>query len=176
MNTMFLLHLLALAVLHAIANCEQFTTLVTATTTITATETGDGACQNFNGACVVYGGGGEGGQATPYTTTVFAGSTPSSTRVTTTTVYISAGGATTAAASSACQNFNGACVVYATDSQGHVTRSAATTIRGGNGNGEIGRGKGNSEGYIAAGAGLSVNCVVPVLAIGFISMLLGALL
>lgn len=176
---MFVLRLITLALLHATANCQQSTTLVTATTTITATETGDGACQNFNGACVVYGGGaGGGGQATPYTTTVHAGGTPSSTRVITTTVYISAGGATTEAASSACQNFNGACVVYATDSQGYATQSAATTIRGGNGDGEIGRGKGNSEGYIAVdgGAGLSVKQVAPAFAIGLISMAFAVLL
>ena len=145
-------HLSALCTLISFTLAQTSTTLVTATTTVTATESG--ACDNFVGACVVYGTDG----AAPYTTTVYTAN-PAQATITataTTTVYLSAGAPVTAA-SGACSDFNGACVVYASDAQG---ASYTTTVYGGNsGNnqGLIGGKKGGSgDGFIGGSSALTV--------------------
>lgn len=158
------IRLFYLSLLLAIANCETSTALVTATTTVTSNASDDGgACNNFNGACVVYGG--PGGAA--YTTTVYATSHPPPsivTATTTTTVtYIPAEQAS-AGATSACQNYNGACVVYGTDAQGSAQYTTTvyageSNTGGGNGNGDgvIGGSNGNGEGYIGPSGAASLS-------------------
>lgn len=170
MPTTTFMHLLILSLFLAIANCQTSTTLVTATTTVTSSASDEGgACNNFNGACVVYGG--PGGAA--YTTTVYATSHPPPsivTATTTTTVtYIPAEQASTGAAS-ACQNYNGACVVYGTNAQGSAQYT--TTVyagesnsggNNGNADGVIGGNDGNdgnSEGYIGPSGAASLSTPV----------------
>lgn len=101
------------------------------TTTVTRTVTGtEGACNNFYGACVVYTYGG----TAAYTTTVYGSlpattTTPTSvtTRVTTTTEKT-----TTVSGAGACNNYEGACVVYGT------VESPTTTVYAGSSNGHGG--------------------------------------
>ncbi|KAK0936400.1 hypothetical protein LTR29_012073 [Friedmanniomyces endolithicus] len=130
---------------------------VTATSTITHTATNtdgaQGACNNFYGACVVYGGSGD----AAYTTTIYATgpsttyATPTptslvtSTSTATTEVVVQT---TTVSNSGACQGYDGSCVVYNT-----ANSAAATTVyAGGNGNG--GAGTGNGEiGNTGSGGG-----------------------
>ncbi|KAK0270866.1 hypothetical protein LTR35_013918 [Friedmanniomyces endolithicus] len=145
----------------------QSTTVVavTATSTITHTATNtdgaQGACNNFYGACVVYGGSGD----AAYTTTIYATgpsttyATPTptslvtSTSTATTEVVVQT---TTVSNSGACQGYDGSCVVYNT-----ANGAAATTVYagnngnggGGNSNGEIGNtGNGGGNGAIGSGA------------------------
>ncbi|KAK0247248.1 hypothetical protein B0A54_11923 [Friedmanniomyces endolithicus] len=113
---------------------DQSTTVVavTATSTITHTATNtdgaQGACNNFYGACVVYGGSGD----AAYTTTIYATgpsttyATPTptslvtSTSTATTEVVVQT---TTVSNSGACQGYDGSCVVYNT-----ANGAAATTV------------------------------------------------
>ncbi|KAK3072453.1 hypothetical protein LTR53_006780 [Teratosphaeriaceae sp. CCFEE 6253] len=125
---------------------------VTATTTITQTATNtDGAhggCNNFYGACVVYGGYGD----PSYTTTIYATS-PSTTQITTlptslvtwtstaaTEVVVHT---TTVSNSGACQGFDESSVVYST-----AGGAAATTVYAGNGGSTASGRGGNSDGEI----------------------------
>lgn len=122
------------------------TTLVSVTLTTTIhltsptpsnTNNAGGPCENFYGACVVYGGQG----AAAYTTTVYATgpsptptpTTPSTTFTRTTTLLAT----TTVSDSGACADYSGACVVYATNG------AAATTVYGGQ--------QGNGQGFIGGG-------------------------
>lgn len=158
------IRLFCMSLFLTIANCETSTVLVTATTTVTSSASDNGgACNNFNGACVVYGG--PGGAA--YTTTVYATSHPPPSIVTATTTptvtYIPAEQASTGAAS-ACQNYNGACVVYGTNAQGSAqyttTVYAGASSSGdnnGNGDGVIGGSSGNGEGYIGPSGASSLS-------------------
>lgn len=164
---MTFVRLFCLSLFLAIANCETSTVLVTATTTVTSSASDDGgACNNFNGACVVYGG--PGGAA--YTTTVYSTSHPPPSIVTATTTatvtYIPAEQASTGAAS-ACQNYNGACVVYGTNAQGSAqytttVYAGASNTGGSNGNGDgvIGGSNGNGEGYIGPSGAASLSTPV----------------
>lgn len=173
-----LTRLLYLGLFLAIANCQTSTTLVTATTTVTSSDDG-GACNDFNGACVVYGG--PGGA----TTTVYAGSSPRPTVVTATTTTtitrIPAEEATTGAVS-ACQNYNGACIVYGTNSQGSA-QYTTTVYAGqdnnggneGNGDGVIGGSNGNGDGYIGAGGAATLSTPVALSLASFIIVNLGFL-
>lgn len=109
------------------------------TTTVTQTVTGtEGACDNFYGACVVYTYGG----TAAYTTTVYGSSpattisTPTSatTRVTTTTEKT-----ITVSGTGACNNYEGACVVYgAAESPTTTVYSGSSNGHGGSSDGEIG--------------------------------------
>ncbi|KAK5744769.1 hypothetical protein LTR17_001845 [Elasticomyces elasticus] len=150
---------------------------VTATTTITQTATntdgGQGACNNFYGACVVYGGYGD----PSYTTTIYASGpstayfTPSPTSLVTSTstateVVVQT---TTVSDSGACQGYEGSCVVYNT-----ADSAAATTVytgngngRGGNGDGEIGNtNNGGGDGAIGSGASrLDTRCALAFVAL-----------
>lgn len=122
----------------------QSTTIVslTSTTTVHASATDDAnACNNFNGACVVYGDNEANGAE--YTTTVYRDSSPTPTEIVTSTTIIQA--TTTASDASACENFNGACVVYAGNGEAAYT----TTADGYNGEQAVGQQAiGNSDGYI----------------------------
>ncbi|KAK5691404.1 hypothetical protein LTR97_011397 [Elasticomyces elasticus] len=145
---------------------------VTATTTITQTATntdgGQGACNNFYGACVVYGGYGD----PSYTTTIYASGPstayltpiPTSLVTSTSTATEIVVQTTTVSDSGACQGFEGSCVVYNT-----ADSAAATTVytgngngRGGNGDGEIGNtNNGGGDGAIGSGVGrLDIKCVL----------------
>ena len=135
------------------ATCQPSTAIVTATTIITATVSGPSGpggppspCDNFNGACVVYGPPG----AVPYTTTVFA---PLPSAVTaTTSVTKSTNVPAESAATSACGNLDGACVVYGTDTRGSAPYT--TTIHGGGGDAGPARSSvGNAHGYIGTKGG-----------------------
>ncbi|KAK0342779.1 hypothetical protein LTR94_020921 [Friedmanniomyces endolithicus] len=138
---------------------DQSTTVVavTATSAITHTTTNtdgaQGACNNFYGACVVYGGSGE----AAYTTTIYATgpsttyATPTptslvtSTSTATTEVIVQT---TTVSNSGACQGYDGSCVVYNT-----ANGAAATTVYAGN-NGNSGGGNSNGEiGNTGSGGG-----------------------
>lgn len=178
-----LIRLFCLGFFLALANGQTSTTLVTATTTVTSSVSDNGgACNNFNGACVVYGG--PGGAA--YTTTVYATSHPPPTIVTATTTttvtYIPAEQATTGAVS-ACQNYNGACVVYGTNAQGSAqyttTVYAGASNSGsnnGNGDGVIGGSNGNGDGYIGPSGAASLSTPVALSLASLLIVNLGFLL
>lgn len=150
----------------AFASADASTTVVavTSTTTVHATATNDqGACDNFVGACVVYGS----TAGAPYTTTVYVGNgspttspTPTSWVTSTTTLLAT----TTVSNSGACSGFSGACVVYGTDGNSAPT----STVYYASGSSSRPDGKpGNSQGYIGPknndgngviGAASLVNC------------------
>lgn len=112
---------------------------VVSTTTVHATASDSDACNNFYGACVVYG-----GNESPYTTTVYRDSTAAPTEVVTSTTIVHT---TTVTDAGACSNFAGSCVVY-----GGVNGGAAytTTVAGSQGGQAAGQQPlGNSDGYIA---------------------------
>lgn len=179
--------ILGLCYIATLAQCDASVSTVTATTTVTASESG--ACENFVGACVVYGSGG----AAPYTTTVYASdassspaSKPSPTTVTsTTTVYISYIGSSLAASAalSPCESFTGACVVYATNPAGTTTYtttfhnsppvSSSSSTSGGSG--YIGSGSGggsnsNNPGFIAAAPPLSMWTIGPIIGLALVNL------
>ncbi|KAM3425229.1 hypothetical protein BST61_g7183 [Cercospora zeina] len=133
---------LTLGLLLRIAASQAPTSTVTATTT---TEE-PAACNNFVGACVVYGN----DDATPYTTTVYEGSDPpADNTISTTTVTISRTSDTTPDAGSARADFTGACVVYG----GAENPSHTTTANNGGASNSDDTKPGNSDGYIAAEKG-----------------------
>lgn len=137
----------------ATAGISTTVVAVTSTTTVHVTATDyDGACENFVGACVVYGS--PYGSA-PYTTTVYA-SQQSNTIITPTTTIVAT---TTASNSGACSGFVGACVVYATGSG----NAPASTVyyggendpsRPGNDQGYIGPATDGGDGFIGAASSL----------------------
>jgi hypothetical protein len=116
---------------------------VISTTTVHATASGSDACNNFYGACVVYGGQGE-----PYTTTVYRDTTASPTDVTTSTTLVQT---TTVSDAGACSNFAGSCVVYGGENGGAAYTTTAAGHQGGQGAGQ--QPLGNSGGYIAQDKG-----------------------
>lgn len=129
------------------------TSAVPATTTVDSPN----GCNNFVGACVVY------GTDNPGTTTVYASNTtpsPTSFVTQTTTVYVSA----TAKPTSACQNYFGACVVYGGGGAGGAQYTTTVYNDGsntggnnGNGQGEIGQTGGDSnQGAIGGASQVSV--------------------
>lgn len=147
---------LLLCLLLVLSSADTSTTVVsvTSTTTVHVTATDyTGACENFVGACVVYGTYGN----APYTTTVYVGQQspppppPPPPTVTTSTTTIVA--TTTASNSDACSGFVGACVVYATNSRNAPQSTvyyagSSNAPRPGNNQGYIGSGQGDSQGYI----------------------------
>lgn len=155
---------LALLLLVTIVSGQTSTAIVTETTTITATNSG--ACNNFIGACVVYGGDG----GAPYTTMVHGSSdmSPSNT-VSTTTVSVTEGAAgSTADISGVCNGFTGACVVYETAAGGGIDSTTIYDSNGdplatGNSDGYIGPAD-SSEGYIGQAAGLGLGIIGPLVA------------
>ena len=140
-------HLISLLLPLVFVAADVTTTVlsVTSTTTVHVTATDyAGACDNFVGACVVYGT----ARNAPYTTTVYVGgssphpSPPPPPSVTTSTTTIVA--TTTASKSGDCSGFVGACVVYATNS--HSNAPASTVYYAGGNNQQSG--VGNAQGYI----------------------------
>lgn len=143
------------------------------------------ACNNFIGACVVYGGGSDG--AAEYTTTIYVGSSlPSPTTVVTfSTTTIPATTTVTGSSAGACEGFTGACVVYGTgDGAGTTTVYASGSSNSGNndGNGVIGQSTegsgeiGNTENSGQLGNASSLRrwttaSAVGLLAIGFAIMI-----
>jgi hypothetical protein len=137
---------------------------VTSTTTVHVTATDyAGACDNFVGACVVYGTAGN----APYTTTVYVGQSPPPPpppTVTTSTTIILA--TTTASNRGDCSNFVGACVVYASNS---ASAAPVSTVyyngdnnhhNGlGNNQGYIGQAEGGSDGYIGSASVHKWSCM-----------------
>lgn len=144
---MYLPALISALLFAAVSAAGTSTVLValTSTRTVYATATDHrGACDDFYGACVVYGSRGN----APWTTTVYRNhptwsttSTPTPTSLVTSTTTVLA--TTTAANSNACSGFVGACVVYATSSGAAAT---STVYYAGGNNGHDG--VGNSQGYI----------------------------
>ncbi|KAM0719355.1 hypothetical protein Q7P37_005260 [Cladosporium fusiforme] len=134
---------LPLFLIYGLAHAQSTTVVsLTSTTTVHASETDDAnACNNFNGACVVYGDNEANGA--PYTTTVYRDVTPTPTEIVTSTTIIQE--TTTASDASACENFNGACVVYAGNGEAAYTTTAAG-YQGDQGVGQ--KSPGNSDGYI----------------------------
>lgn len=136
-------YLLSLLILLSSVAGDVSTTVVSVTSTktvhVTATDY-SGACDNFVGACVVYGT----TRNAPYTTTVYVGGAspppppPSVTTSTTTIVAI-----TTASNSGDCSGFVGACVVYATNS----ANAPSSTVYYAGGNSQHSA-VGNAQGYI----------------------------
>jgi hypothetical protein len=119
------------------------TVSVVSTTNVHATASNSDACNNFYGACVVYG---DNGAA--YTTTVYRDSTTAPTDVTTSTTIVQT---TTVTDAGACSNFAGSCVVYGGESRGAAYTTTATGYQSGQADGQ--RPLGNSDGYIAQGKG-----------------------
>lgn len=156
------------------AAAQVTTTVVETTSTktvhVTATDYA-GACDNFVGACVVYGTHG----AAPYTTTVYryAPTSTSATLVTSTTTLVAT---TTASDSGACESFVGACVVYATNEDGAATRSvyyagSSATARPGNDQGYIGpKQDDGGDGVIGRGAAGTVQSSMNTV-LGFVLLL-----
>lgn len=162
--------LLATLLLALSAVRQTSTTMVKAITTVTATESG--ACNDFVGACVVYGTEG----AAPYYTTLYAGMSGTSRIVTTSTTTLSRiteSIGTTADAAGACQDFVGACVVYGTGAAG---ASYTTTVYNGNspqatlGNsdGYIGP-AGDSDGYIGEASSINMRVVLPFIGLAVVN-------
>ena len=164
--------LLLFLLFFGLSNADTSTTVVsvTSTTTVHVTATDyTGACENFVGACVVYGTYGN----APYTTTVYVGQQspppgppPPPPTVTTSTTTIVA--TTTASNSGACSGFVGACVVYATNS-GNAPASTVyyagsnDPARPGNAQGYIGQSAGDSNGYIGSASYTKVSFTALVL-------------
>jgi hypothetical protein len=123
--------------------CAQSTVIVSiiSTTTVHATASDSNACNNFYGACVVYGDNGA-----PYTTTVYRDSTSAPTEVTKSTTILHT---TTVTDAGACSNFAGSCVVYGGENGGAAYTTTATGYQSGQADGQ--RPLGNSDGYIAQG-------------------------
>lgn len=134
------LNALLIALSCAYANAQSTKTVsVISTTTVHATASDTDPCNNFFGACVVYG---DNGAA--HTTTVYRDTTAAPTEVTTSTTLIQT---TTVTDAGACANFAGSCVVYG-DGNG---QNAYTTIAAGQAGGQVVEQQplGNSGGYIA---------------------------
>ena len=137
-------HALLLSLLFALANCQSTMVVsVISTTTVHATASGSDACNNFYGACVVYGGQGE-----AYTTTVYRDTTASPTDVTTSTTVVQT---TTVSDAGSCSNFAGSCVVYGGENGGAAYTTTAAGYQGGQGDDQ--RPLGDSGGYIAQDKG-----------------------
>lgn len=134
------LYALLLSLMVAFSRCQSTMVVsVVSTTTVHATASDSDACNNFYGACVVYGGNGS-----PYTTTVYRDSTPSPTEVTTSTTIVQT---ITVTDAGACSNFAGSCVVYGGENGG---AAYTTTVAGNQGGQAAGHQPlGNSDGYIA---------------------------
>lgn len=134
--------LLSLLLVRTAADVTTEVVQITSTTTVHVTATDyEGACENFVGACVVYGT----QDSAPYTTTVYryapttSSPLPEPTTVITSTQVVVA--TTTASNEGACASFSGACVVYATDGNAASTvyyAGSSATPRPGNGQGYIG--------------------------------------
>jgi hypothetical protein len=152
-----------------LVNADTSTTVVSVTSTktvhVTATDY-TGACENFVGACVVYGTYGN----APYTTTVYVGqqstTPPPPPTITTSTTTIVA--TTTASNSGACSGFVGACVVYATNSRNAPASTvyyagSSASARPGNAQGYIGESSGDSDGYIGGASYAKASFTVLVL-------------
>lgn len=116
---------------------------VISTTTVHATASDSDACNNFYGACVVYG-----DQGAPYTTTVYRDSTTTPTAVTTSTTVVQT---TTVTDAGACSNFAGSCVVYGGENGNAAYTTTAAGYQNGQGDGQ--QPLGNSDGYIAQNKG-----------------------
>lgn len=152
---------LLFTIFHALVHAQSTTVVsLTSTTTIHASATDlANACNNFNGACVVYGD--NDAHGAPYTTTVYRGSSPTPRSVVTSTTIIQATATVTDA--NACQDFNGACVVYAgsgeaaytTTPSGYQGGQAGQQQHLGNADGYIAMHKGKAHAAVAAGASLS---------------------
>jgi len=132
------------ALIFALVHAQSTTVLsLTSTATVHAEASDVGsACSNFEGSCVVYGD--NNGEGAPYTTTVYHESTTSPTSLVTSTTIIPA--TTTVTDANRCQDYRGACVVYAGGGE-----AAYTTTAVGYGSGQDGQQQtlGNSDGYIA---------------------------
>ena len=154
-----LLATICLCFLVSLAAAQTTVVSITSTTTIHATTTdSSNACNNFAGACVVYGSpNGQGAAA--YTTTVYSGNpttspTPTS-LVTSTTVVLATKTVTDA---SACQNFDGSCVVYGSGGSGQyytTTAYAATSSLGNSGGYIAAESNRDSPGYIGAASAMA---------------------
>lgn len=137
-------HALLFSLLFALVRSQSTLVVsVISTTTVHATASGADACNNFYGACVVYGGQGE-----AYTTTVYRDTTVAPTDVTTSTTIVQT---TTVSDAGACGNFAGSCVVYGGENGGVAYTTTAAGYQGGQSNGQ--RPLGNSGGYIAQDKG-----------------------
>jgi hypothetical protein len=142
MNRLSALHGLLLSLMIASVRAQSTMIVsVVSTTTVHATASDANACNNFYGACVVYG---DNGAA--YTTTVYRDSTTAPTDVTTSTTIIQT---TTVTDAGACSNFAGSCVVYGGGIGEAAYTTTATGYQSGVADGQ--RPLGNSDGYIAQG-------------------------
>lgn len=138
--TFRVLNALLIVIICAYANAQSTKTVsVVSTTTVHATASDTDPCNNFFGACVVYG---DNGAA--HTTTVYGGTTAAPTEITTSTTIVQT---TTVTDAGACANFAGSCVVYG-NANG---QNAYTTITAGYAGGQVveQQALGNSGGYIA---------------------------
>lgn len=142
----------------SLASAQTTVVSVTSTTTIHATATDNSnACNNFYGACVVYG---DNGQGAAYTTTVYAsGTSPSLTPTSLITSTTTVPASTTATDAATCKSFDGSCVVYGSGGSGeYTTTSYAATSSLGNSGGYIAKSTDrDSPGYIGAASSLSAS-------------------
>lgn len=179
--------LLFTSALFGLAACDLTSVTSTQTVYATTTASNSGACDNFYGACVVYGNGGSAAYTitvyassspTPHTTTAYT--SPTSTFSTSTTTIVQT---TTVTNANACNNYDGSCVVYTSNGGAATTIYAGSTSTGGNGNGNgngvIGaqatgsnNNGGGSGGAIGAAAGLK-SCAAGVV---FMLMLASSML
>lgn len=197
---MMLLHaasiILSYLTLHGLAQTSTVTSVVSvySTTTVQGPPAPPGppkpddytnACNNFVGACVVYGSGTDG--AAPYTTTVYvSGNTPSPTTVVTfSTTTIPATRTVTGSSAGACGDFTGACVVYGTGNGAASTTVYASGTPGSgsnDGDGVIGQNSGgdgqiggsDSHGQLGGASGLQIwttASAVGLVALGFAFMI-----
>jgi hypothetical protein len=138
-------HAFILSLLFALANSQSTMVVsVISTTTVHATASDSDACNNFYGACVVYG-----NQGAPYTTTVYRDTTSAPTAVVTSSKTVVQ--TTTVSDAGACSDFAGSCVVYGGENGGAAYTTTVTGYQGGQVDGQ--RPLGDSDGYIAQNKG-----------------------
>jgi hypothetical protein len=134
------LHALLLSLVLASVHCQSTMIIsVISTTTVHATASDSDACNNFYGACVVYG-----GNESPYTTTVYRDSTSAPTTIVISTTIVQT---TTVTDAGACSNFAGSCVVYGGENGGAAYTTTVAGYQAGQTAGQ--QPLGNSDGYIA---------------------------
>jgi len=138
-------HAFLLCLLIALANSQSTLVVsVISTTTVHATASDSNACNNFYGACVVYG-----DQGAPYTTTVYRDATSAPIEVVTSSKTVLQ--TTTVSDAGACSNFAGSCVVYGGENGGAAYTTTAAGYQGGQPDEQ--RPLGDSDGYIAQNKG-----------------------
>lgn len=168
------LHALLISFICTLTRSQSTMTVsVISTTTIHATNSDSNACNNFYGACVVYGDNGA-----PSTTTIYRDTTARPTDATASTTIIRT---TTVSDAGACSDFAGSCVVYGGENGEAAYTTTANSQHGsaaagqqplGNSDGYIAKHKGQRPAVVGAGASLSAQACITALFLVLVSVML----